>query len=693
MGSSRRTPPAAKTSSCQPRCGWTTRAEPAGAAGRSERASAPDGPLARPPSLVRSSFAKPSARNPSIPDGPAAGRPAGGFSVGPGRAGEPLPEGALAAAAGVHGRAGRTLENLCKIRVVGEGADDAEVLGRVHVGPCGGAGRLVARHAAPGLRKGQEVDALLDVRQPAPALLLQRPVRHLEPPAVRDVLAQRQVPAHRHAARHLVLGELVGDARGAGPVAGVRGGGPPLLQPPLPVVLPPLVVEAVGHLVAEHGADGAIVARVGVLRAEEGRLQDPRRDEEGVLGGVVVGVDHRDGRGPRVPPRLAVHGRTRAGGGQDVEVDGVDEELVLQQLQGRTHWPPAGVAHLKVHLVQLLHGLVARLGVHPRQLLQVRRKRLADLLEHVGRRVLGGVGKVGLDEELGDVDAEGALRHVVALALAGRLLLGAVEDLVEGHHRVHEVRRHVRDVVVEGAPAEVGPQLLEGEGPEHVGLQLGEVVGVVDGEGLARLVALRVPRLAHAVVAQPVKEGGPGDGGAQRLHVGQVQRRRVLRPLRRPVLHGVGEGLLHQHHVGRVRRRLLRRPPREQHELLHRAAQRLALLEELRGVGEVVVPVRQAQAHVRHDHDLLEGVVVVLLRPVGHELRLPPQPDLDQVVGEGRAVDDGVDVGEELGEGRGAQPLDGVDVHARLVQRPRLPLVLLEQLDGHVLHVDRRLVE
>ena len=50
--------------------------------------------------------------------------------------------------------------------------------------------------------------------------------------------------------------------------------GPPLLDASRAVVLPALVVEAVGDLVAHDDADGAVVEVARVALAEEGRLQD-----------------------------------------------------------------------------------------------------------------------------------------------------------------------------------------------------------------------------------------------------------------------------------------------------------------------------------------------------------------------------------------------------------------------------------
>ena len=65
------------------------------------------------------------------------------------------------------------------------------------------------------------------------------------------------------------------------------------LRSPLRVEETALVVEAVRHLVADHGADRAVVHRVVGVRVEERRLQDAGREDDLVVRGVVVGVHRR----------------------------------------------------------------------------------------------------------------------------------------------------------------------------------------------------------------------------------------------------------------------------------------------------------------------------------------------------------------------------------------------------------------
>ena len=77
-----------------------------------------------------------------------------------------------------------------------------------------------------------------------------------------------------------------------------RGGvlfGPPVVHVAVLVEVAALVVESVGHLVADHHADGAVVHRVVGVGVVERRLENGGREADFVGRGIVVGV-HRLGR-------------------------------------------------------------------------------------------------------------------------------------------------------------------------------------------------------------------------------------------------------------------------------------------------------------------------------------------------------------------------------------------------------------
>jgi hypothetical protein len=78
------------------------------------------------------------------------------------------------------------------------------------------------------------------------------------------------------------------------------GGGPPVGDVAVAVVLRALVVEAVADLVADDRADAAVVGGVVGLGVEERRLQDRGREHDLVHPRVVVGVDRLRGHQPLV---------------------------------------------------------------------------------------------------------------------------------------------------------------------------------------------------------------------------------------------------------------------------------------------------------------------------------------------------------------------------------------------------------
>src|SRR3569832_918225 len=115
--------------------------------------------------------------------------------------------------------------------------------------------------------------------------------REQEAAQVGDVLAHGQLAVDVRAGDGLECGVLLTQMIGAGLEGGAVGRPPPVDQPAHAVGLAALIVEAVGHLVADDAPDAAVVdGRVGV-GVEEGRLQGRGGDGDLVLLGVVGGVD------------------------------------------------------------------------------------------------------------------------------------------------------------------------------------------------------------------------------------------------------------------------------------------------------------------------------------------------------------------------------------------------------------------
>ena len=104
--------------------------------------------------------------------------------------------------------------------------------------------------------------------------------REGEAAEVGDVLAHGEVAVDVHAGQRLE--GVVLRAQLPGAVFERLGvvGGPPVAQVAVGVDLAALVVEAVGELVADHAADGAVVDGGVGVGIEDRRLQDRRRKHD-----------------------------------------------------------------------------------------------------------------------------------------------------------------------------------------------------------------------------------------------------------------------------------------------------------------------------------------------------------------------------------------------------------------------------
>ena len=101
-----------------------------------------------------------------------------------------------------------------------------------------------------------------------------------------------------HARQHLDFVILLAEHVGLGLEGLVVRVIPPAVHITLLVEEPALVVEAVGHLVADHHADGAIVDCVVSVGVEERRLEYGCREADFVGGRVVIGIDGLRGHMP-----------------------------------------------------------------------------------------------------------------------------------------------------------------------------------------------------------------------------------------------------------------------------------------------------------------------------------------------------------------------------------------------------------
>ncbi len=119
-----------------------------------------------------------------------------------------------------------------------------------------------------------------------------------QPREIGDVLAQCQLAVDVHARQRLIGVVLLGKRRGARVEILAVCLGPPVLQHAIAIIFRALIVEAVADLVADGGADLAIVHRVVGVGIEEGRLQDAGREHDLVERRIVIGVVGRRRHAP-----------------------------------------------------------------------------------------------------------------------------------------------------------------------------------------------------------------------------------------------------------------------------------------------------------------------------------------------------------------------------------------------------------
>mmetsp|Transcript_4070 Transcript_4070/g.8227 ORF Transcript_4070/g.8227 Transcript_4070/m.8227 type:complete len:245 (+) Transcript_4070:579-1313(+) len=194
---------------------------------------------------------------------------------------------------------------------------------------------------------------------------------------------------------------------------------------------------------AEDSANGAVVARRGVVRGEEGRVQHSRRDEQPVhlLGVVRIDVGGAGG-GPLAAVHLLVQLLAILVELAFLCLDVIIGELSLgEALELAPLRPLRRVPHLEHHGVELVLGLVARRGVHPRHRLEVLLERLADFGKHALRLLAVGLREELLHVHLRHVPSHRLLGSVVALLPTDGALLDAVELTEQRLHHLCEVIR------------------------------------------------------------------------------------------------------------------------------------------------------------------------------------------------------------------------------------------------------------
>ena len=312
--------------------------------------------------------------------------------------------------------------------------------------------------------------------------------------------------------------EFLDDFVGAGGVAGAVFGGPPVVEVSCGVVLAALVIEAVGHFVADDGADGAVVDGIIGVGLEEGGLQDAGGEDDSVERGVVVGVD---GGGRHVPERV-IDGPAELGEPEVIVegggAEGVEDVGIGLDDEGGEVAPLVGIAELEVDGVELGDGDGAGFGGHPFDGLEAVAVGGAHVVDELLDAFLGGGGKGFGDVEAAEGFAEAAVDlHLGAFPAREHFLRAAHDLLVEVEVFLFKGGGEVGGGGVDESPAEVGFPVVERDGvEERVGG--GEELGLADDEGIA------VGSVQGAEQGGGVEIGGEGGefGGGLGIVVGFV---------------------------------------------------------------------------------------------------------------------------------------------------------------------------
>ena len=250
-------------------------------------------------------------------------------------------------------------------------------------------------------------------------------------------------------------------------------GGPPVVEVAGAVVLRPLVVEAVADLVADHGADPAVVlGRVGV-RGEERLLQDAGGEADLVGAGVVVGVDGLRQHQPLVGVERRPDLGQLAGGLERRRGGDVAHELAGVELQLRVVAELVGVADLGPEGVELLVGPLLGVVAHPVEGGDRAPVGLQQVGDQVVHQRLGVRREVSLDVLLAERLTHRALdqRHPALPPgpQLGRAVEGAAVEVEVGVRRTRRSGTAPRRGQLERSPRSASPRWGFPRGPSRGG--------------------------------------------------------------------------------------------------------------------------------------------------------------------------------------------------------------------------------
>mmetsp|Transcript_9392 Transcript_9392/g.18772 ORF Transcript_9392/g.18772 Transcript_9392/m.18772 type:complete len:256 (-) Transcript_9392:1209-1976(-) len=229
---------------------------------------------------------------------------------------------------------------------------------------------------------------------------------------------------------------------------------PPLAEGALGVELPPLIVEAMRHLVGEDGADGAVVAGLPIRRGEERLLQDPCGNEDAVF---IVRIERIHLRRRRRPPPSALNRSRKALEGM-LDVPLVQHVPVPHkvpcEVNGGVVGEDRGEAHREKHVRQLVRRLGLGIGLHPGDMQDVVLKHIPQPVQHVSGLLHDVLAEVALDEDLAEV-----VRQRVVHALEA--LVPPWDGGLLAYHHLLQLCSHLEELLGEIGAEDEGDAELE----------------------------------------------------------------------------------------------------------------------------------------------------------------------------------------------------------------------------------------
>lgn len=442
----------------------------------------------------------------------------------------PLPDLGAVRGGEPHGVAGLDGEGFVEGGLVDEGADGAELARRVGADDELAAQGVVAVGGAPALGPGDEETLLGRVTvdegraRTGGEGALQGLEGDRDAAEVGDVFTLGEGAVDEETGQALVGVELVDEDLGADGEFGGVGFGPPIAEVAGGVVAAALVVEAVDDLVADDGADHAVVDGVVGVEVEEGWLEDAGGENDLVGGGLEVGVDGGRGHGPLGFIHFLAEAVEAAAGFVVIGGAAVAKVVGAGDGDGGDIAPRIRMADTGDEAVELGEGLGAGGGRHPGEVGEAVAHDGFDVVDH-GGHAGGGLGRVvARDVELAEGLAEGVVGGAHGAFPAGFLFGDAVEGgAVEaevfggegggeaGRGRTQKAMAEVAAPVGEGALVEEGveageelgladddvgevgeieagggDQIGDGEGSEEGG-EVGQGIAVVVGDAVAEL--------------------------------------------------------------------------------------------------------------------------------------------------------------------------------------------------------------